>query len=204
MPFPSAGRRPTGVRPGRGRQVPAFGAGVRRTVAGLEINTIPPNDYSYYEMLNDRVQAEPATSLDPELMGPIAAIGIVKGEEFAPDDRMKRILTDAVAVANATGRTLGFDPVDPDWFYYESSQWWNPLFLGGYLFETPLPEITKEGARPFPPTGYRQNSARTPFFYMATGITPAMAMRLTGIGSQYLFAARDADGSFFDGAKTTR
>jgi hypothetical protein len=31
-----------------------------------------------------------------------------------------------------------------------------------------------------------------------------MAMRLTGIGSQYLFAARDADGSFFDGAKTTR
>ncbi|MBA5779476.1 DUF1254 domain-containing protein [Stappia sp. F7233] len=169
---------------------------------GLVINTIPPNDYSYYEMLNDLVQAEPAEVIDPELMGPIAAIGIEKGKEFAPDDRMKKILTDAVAVANATGRTLGFDPRNPNWFYYEGSYWWNPLFLGGYKFETPLPQITAQGAKPYPPTGYRQNSARTSFFYNATGITPAMAMRLTGVGSQYLFATKDANGDFFDGAKT--
>jgi hypothetical protein len=169
---------------------------------GLSMNTIPPNDYSYYEMLNRLVQSQPATALDPELMGPIAAIGIKKGEDFAPDDRMKKILTEAVALANATGRTLGFAPRDPDWFYYENSQWWNPLFAGGYLFETPLPEITAEGAKPYPPTGYKQNDARTSFFYMATGITPAMAMRLTGVGSQYLFAAKDANGDFFDGAKS--
>ena len=39
-------------------------------------------------------------------MGPLAAIGIVKGKPFAPDARMKKILTEAVAVANATSRTL--------------------------------------------------------------------------------------------------
>ena len=44
-------------------------------------------------MLNQVVQQEPATSLDPELMGPLAAIGIVKGKPFAPDARMKKILT---------------------------------------------------------------------------------------------------------------
>ena len=153
-------------------------------------------------MLNRLVQSEPAAVLDPELMGPIAAIGIKKGQDFAPDDRMKKILTDAVAVANATGRSLGFAPRDPDWYFYENSQWWNPLFAGGYLFETPLPEITKDGAKPYPPTGYKQNDARTSFFYNATGITPAMAMRLTGVGSQYLFASKDANGDFFDGAKT--
>jgi len=169
---------------------------------GLAINTVPPNDYGYYEMLNDLVQSEPATTLDPELMGPIAAIGIKKGQDFAPDERMKKILTEAVALANATSRTLGFAPRDPSWYYYENSQWWNPLFVGGYKFETPIPEITAEGAKPFPPTGYRQNSGRTSFFYIATGITPAMAMRLTGVGSQYLLTGKDADGNYFDGAKT--
>ncbi len=169
---------------------------------GLAINTIPPNDFSYYEMLDRLVQSQPATVLDPELMGPIAAIGIKKGQDFAPDERMKGILEDAVKVANATGRTLGYVPRNPEWYWYKNSQWWNPLFQGGYNFETPLPEITKDGAKPYPPTGYKLNDARTSFFYMATGITPAMAMRMTGIGSQYLFLAKDANGDFFDGAKT--
>lgn len=169
---------------------------------GLAMNTIPPNDYSYYEMLDRLVQSQPATVIDPELMGPIAAIGIRKGEDFAPDERMKGILEEAVKVANATGRVLGFAPRDPEWFWYENSQWWNPLFQGGYDFETPLPEITDGAAKPHPPTGYKQNDARTSFFYNATGITPAMAMRLTGIGSQYLFAAKDGSGDYFDGAKT--
>ena len=69
-------------------------------------------------MLNEVVQQEPATSLDPELMGPIAAIGIVKGKPFAPDARMKKILTEAVASANATSRSLFMNPRDPSWFYY--------------------------------------------------------------------------------------
>jgi hypothetical protein len=33
---------------------------------------------------------------------------------------------------------------------------------------------------------------------MATGTTPAMCMRLTGIGSQYIYAMRDSEGTFFD------
>ena len=169
---------------------------------GLSMNTIPPSDYGYYEMLNRLVQSEPATVIDPELMGPIAAVGIRKGQDFAPDDRMKGILEEAVKVANATGRTLGLAPRDPEWFFYENSYWWNPLFPGGYNFETPLPEITADGAKPYPPSGYKQNDARTSFFYVATGITPAMAMRLTGVGSQYLFGTRDGNGDWFDGAKT--
>ena len=62
--------------------------------------------------------------------------------------------------------------------------------------------ITREGAKPFPPTGYRTLDARTMFFYGITGISPAMSMRLTGIGSQYLFVTLDADKQYFDGAKT--
>jgi hypothetical protein len=35
-------------------------------------------------------------------MGSLAAIGIIKGKPFAPDARMKKILTEAAALANAT------------------------------------------------------------------------------------------------------
>jgi hypothetical protein len=170
--------------------------------SGKVMNTLPPNDWSFYEMLNEVVQQEPATALDPELMGPIAAVGIVKGKPFAPDARMKKIMTEALAVANATSRSLVMNARDPSWAYYPGSSWLNPLFVSGYEFETPIPLITREGAKPFPATGYRQLDARTTFFYGYTAITPAMAMRVPGIGSQYLLATLDADKNYFDGAKT--
>jgi hypothetical protein len=112
--------------------------------SGVKMNTVPPNDWTFYELLNELVQEEPATSLDPELMGSLAAIGIVKGKPFAPDDRMKTILTQALDVANATSRTLFMNPrerVTEGWAYYPNSAWVNVLFLTGYEFETPIPTI---------------------------------------------------------------
>src|SRR5712671_4925599 len=76
--------------------------------SGKSFNTIPPNDFSYFEMVNKLVQLEPATSTSPELLGQLAAIGIVKGKPFNPDARMKKILTDAAAVGNAAGRALNW------------------------------------------------------------------------------------------------
>ena len=76
--------------------------------SGKSFNTIPPSDYSFFEMINANVQDEPADSYNPELAGQLAAIGIVKGKEFKPDDRMKKILTDAAAVGNAAGRVLNW------------------------------------------------------------------------------------------------
>ena len=172
--------------------------------SGKVMNTIPPNDFSFFEMLNDVVQREPATALDTELMGPLAAIGIVKGKPFAPDARMKKILTEALALANATSRSLFMNPRDPSWYYYPGSAWMNFLFVSGSEFETPIPMVTREGVKPFPPTGYRTLDARTAFFYGVTGITPAMAMRLPGIGSQYLFALVDATSSTSTAPRPTR
>lgn len=170
--------------------------------SGKVMNTVPPSDWTFFEMLNQVVQEEPATSLDPELMGPIAALGIIKGQPFKPDARMRKIMNEALALANASSRTLFMSPRHADWYYYPDSAWYNWLFVTGYKFETPIPEITKQGVKLIPPTGYRTMDARTTFFYGVTGITPAMAMRLTGIGSQYLMALVDADKNYFDGSKT--
>ena len=77
------------------------------------------------------------------------------------------------------------------------------LFAGGYNFETPPPEVRADGTITVnPPTGARTLNSRTAMFFYATGITPAMIMRLTGIGSQYLGAFVDANGEYFDGSKT--
>jgi hypothetical protein len=171
---------------------------------GKVMNTVPPNDYSYFELINDVVQREPADALDPEIMGSLAAVGIVKGKPFKPDARMRQILTEAAAIGTAAGRTLSWHPRPAEgWTYYPGSAWTNMLFAGGYDFETPPAKVSADGTiTPYPPTGYRMLNARTGFFFYATGITPAMIMRLPGIGSQYIGAFVDSRGEYFDGGKT--
>ena len=132
--------------------------------SGLAFNTIPPSDYSYYELLNELVQEEPVGVMDAETMGSLAAIGIVKGRPFRPDERMKKILTEAAAVGSATGRAFNFRPrakvAEEEWAYYPESSWYNWLFQGGYTFSTPPPAVTTDGIRPYPPTGYRHLDGR--------------------------------------------
>ncbi len=173
--------------------------------SGMVINTIPPSDFGHFEMLNEIVQREPAEALDPELAGQFAAIGIVKGKEFAPDARLRKILEQAAAFGNAASRTLamGAHPDDHYRYYEKPSAWFNMLFTGGYDFMNPPPQILKNGVvEPSVNRGARQIHSRTSFFYVATGATPAMVMRLTNVGSQYLIANVDKTGEQFDGAKT--
>lgn len=173
--------------------------------SGKSFNTIPPSDFGFFEMINANVQEEPATSYDVELAGQLAAIGIVHGKPFNPDARMKKILTDAAAVGNATGRSLNwrFAQAHPEWAYYSDSQWGNMLFEGGAFFETPPPLFTREGMfKPLPPTGARTLDSRTAFYYAYTLDSPGMIMRIPGVGSQYLMCFLDANGSPFDGGKT--
>jgi len=170
----------------------------------VSFNTIPPSDYRFFEMINENVQAEPATSYDVELAGQLAAIGIVKGKPFKPDERMKKILSDAAAVGNATGRSLNwrFSLAHPDWAYYPDSNWENMLFEGGAYFETPPPAFEDGIFKPYPPTGARTLDSRIAFYYAYTLDSPAMIMRIPGVGSQYLMNFLDAEGEPFDGAKT--
>jgi len=155
-------------------------------LSGKAFNTIGPNDYSFYEDVNTLIQEEPADSENPELLGQLMAIGIQKGKPFAPDERMKKILTDAVAVGNATARAVSYRPRDPQVYFYPGKAWSTPFVGGSYLF-------LDDGARLL--------DARTYFFYNATGITPAMSIKMVGVGSQYAIAFFDADKNYLDGGK---
>ena len=112
----------------------------------MSFNTIFPNDFGYWELVNELVQQEPPDAADPELLGLLAAVGIVHGQPFEPDARMRKILEDAVVVGNATARTVTFAPRPEEGFaYYPNSQWCSALFVGGYEFLDPPPQITADG-----------------------------------------------------------
>ena len=157
-------------------------------VSGKEFNTIHANDFHFYEEVNAIVQYEPNEALNPETLGLLAAIGIEKGKEFAPDARMKKILTEAVAVANATARALTFRPRMDGVYYFPDRHWFTSFPGGSYEF--------------LPQPGVRNLDGRVLFHYYATGITPAMAMKMVGVGSQYAAATTDSEGKPLDGSKT--
>jgi hypothetical protein len=172
--------------------------------SGKSFNTIPPSDFSYFEVIDKLVQLEPATSLDAELLGQLAAIGIVKGKPFNPDAKTRKILTDAAAVGNAAGRSLNWGSNEyPGWALYPGSMWASMMWQGGFTWETPPPLITKEGLfQPLPRTGARTLDARTAFYYGFTMDSPGMIMRLPMVGSQYLMGYVDSDKNPYDGGKT--
>jgi len=174
--------------------------------SGLAFNTVFPSDYGFWETIDELVQQEPPEAGNPELLGLLAAVGIVHGKPFEPNERMRKILEDAAAVGNATARTVTFAARPEEGFaFYPDSEWSSALFVGGYQFLDPPPQITADGpVAAGPSDGARKLDSRTNFFYMATGTTPAMCMRLTGIGSQYIYAMRDSNGDYFDGGRNYR
>jgi len=158
-------------------------------ISGKAFNTIGPGDYSSFELLNRVIQDEPSDALDPDTLGLFASIGIEKGKPFAPDARLRKILTDAAAVGDATARSLAYQTRIKDAYYYPNSAWLTPFIGGSYKFEQ---------------NGVLNLDAKSFFFFYATGITPAMAEKMVGQGSQYAVAFVDAKGNSLDGSKTYR
>ncbi len=156
-------------------------------LSGKQFNTIHANNFKFYEELNAVIQYEPTDAFDPELVGLFASIGIKKGQPFNPDARMRKILTEAVAVGNATARALTFAPRKQSVFFYPDRKWTSAFAGGSYEFLD---------------NGERVLDDRIFFHYYATGITPAMAAPKVGTGSAYAVAAQDADGHYLDGGKT--
>ena len=129
--------------------------------------------------MNKAIQEEPSEGSDPTTLGLFASIGIVKGKPFNPDERMKKILTDAANIGAVTARTIAFKIRGEDAYFYPNSAWRLPFF-GGYKFEV-APGVSNLDGAAF-------------FYFLATGVTPAMAEKMVGVGSQYPWAAQDSKG----------
>ena len=158
-------------------------------MSGRYYNTIPPNDFGYFERLNEVIQEEPIDFIDPETRGKIAAIGIVKGNLFNPDGRIRRLLKEAVAIGNAYARANTVFPRDPGHYYYpDADSEWIMAFPEKDAF--------------FLKDGIRRIDARLWMHYNAVCVTPAMAGIKPGVGSDYGIVGLDSNHRPLDGAKT--
>jgi hypothetical protein len=163
--------------------------------SGVAFNTIHANNYLFYEHLNEWIQEEHIGMLDPETRGLFASIGIEKGKEFQPDERMKQILTDAVAIANATARSIVWYPrIDGTLEGIEVFPGADSAWLMGWVDKN----VFFNG-----PDGQTMNTdARVMFHYPYTAVTPAMAVSVPGVGSDYGIAYVDSNKMPLDGSKT--
>jgi hypothetical protein len=158
-------------------------------LSGKSFNTLFANTLEYYEHLNQIIQDEPLDAIDPVQRGTIATIGIVKGKPFAPDDRMKKLLTEAATLGSATARAITFDPrIDGVYLYPGTDSVWSAFFANrNATFEL---------------DGTMQLDAAILYYFNAGGVTPSMAKTAVGVGSDYAGAYFDSKKQPFDGSKT--
>ena len=154
-----------------------------------EFNTIFPNNIEFYYTLSKVLTKEPLDLIGPELRGQAGAIGIVKGQPFNPDERMKEILANAAAFAVASSRVLAFRPRDEQAKVFPDRNWYLAFVGNDYRW------LDGDGMRG------RNLDARIAFFYIATVNTPAMAIQIPGVGSNYAMEYTDKNGDVLKGAE---
>ncbi len=157
-------------------------------VSNQYINTLHAQDITFFQEVNEVVQEEPNDAFSPEVLGMLAAIGIEKGKPFAPDERMKKILSEAAVVGTAAQRSIIWRNRDKNVEIWPGSKSWEIGFAGG--------------SHAFDRNGVRLINERTRFHYYATGITPVMVKPPVGAGSQYVIGLRDQKGGILDGSHT--
>lgn len=146
-------------------------------------------DLGYFERLAEIVQYEPGGAFTAYQLGLLKAIGIEKGRPFQPDERMRALLAEGIeigdAIAKANAYACRLDGVRP----YPDRKF-EHLFLGG--------------RHDFMSGDALWLDARLLFHYEAIVVTPAMAVEMVGVGSQYLACYRDTNGDHLMGQHTYR
>lgn len=142
----------------------------------------------YWQMLHDIVDAEPPLQDERTHYGDLAALGIIKGQPFNPDQRMKGILERAAKEGSAQMRVESFADQRPDRMVWPDRQWqWAALRFENGTWDT---------------AGYRDTHAADKWFYQAIATSPAMFRRDPAAGSLYWLGLRDKGGDYLDGGKS--
>ena len=153
--------------------------------AGKTLDTIHPVDMRYFEDLANLINEEHEGAIDAETLGMLASIGIVKGQPFAPDERMQRILQEAATVGSAMALVTSYDTRLP-LQRYPDRQW---IEIGN----TGYPEYKKDN--------YTMLDGLSLMGWFATASSKAMVRPILGKGSVYMWTYKDGQEAWLDGSK---
>ncbi len=154
--------------------------------SGRDLDTIHPVDFRFFEELAALVNEEHPDAIDAETAGMLATIGIAHGREFAPDERMTRILGEAATVGSAMALATSYRTRLPLQRYPDRT--WIEIGNTGY----PYYELD----------GHTMLSGLSLMGWFATGSSIAMVTPPPGKGSAYMWTYQDGDAAWLDGART--
>jgi len=82
-----------------------------------------PRGLAYWERLADILNREPVQERDRIMMAMLHPLGIEKGKPFGPDERQKKILTEATLVGEAMAKATDFDRRQMELSHYVDGNW---------------------------------------------------------------------------------
>lgn len=135
------------------------------------LRTTHVRDVGYFERLAEVVDYEPAGAFTPYQLGLLKAIGIEKGRPFRRNDRMHALLGEGIEIGDAIARPMP-----------------TPAGSTGYG-RTPTASTSTCSSAVATTSSPATHCGSTPglsFNYEAIVVTPAMAVEMVGVGSQYL------------------
>jgi hypothetical protein len=149
------------------------------------------DNIEYWRQLKTVIDKETVIGEFSPMYGMLASVGIVKGQPFTPDARLKEILTEAARTAVEEVRTVNYANRIADRMYWPDRKW-------ELLVVRPT---TRDGGG-FGAPSFTDLDARGYFSFQAWATAPTMDKRTVDAYSMYLAAYRDRTGAFLDGGKT--
>jgi hypothetical protein len=170
--------------------------------SGVPVTMLPISDATAFDELAKLVESEGTNLADSDSLGMLAAIGIAKGQPFAPDAKTRKILDHAAKTASKMSRVIGFEEevAGRSLRIYPDRRWINPMA-----------DATAENlAGPFD-LGWRRVSggfldldARIWFFTNYFSVSPGMLSQTPGRGAKYMIAFVDSHGANLTGGSSYR
>jgi len=170
--------------------------------SGVAVNMLPTSDGSAFDQLKQLVDSEGAHLAEPDSLGLLASIGIVKGQPFKPDAKTRTILDRAAKTGYKMSRVIGFQEAvgGRDFRVYPDRRWVNPIADGTPANPGgPLDLSWKRKAE-----GYLDLDLRIWFFTDYYSISPGMVSQIPGTGAKYMIAFTDSKGTPLTGASNYR
>jgi hypothetical protein len=170
--------------------------------SGVPVNMLPRADASAFDQLKSLVDSEGPHLADPDWMGMLAALGIVKGQPFKPHADTRAILDRAAQTAYKTSRVIGFEEkvAGRDFRIYPDRRWVNPV-----ADATPdNPSGALDLAWHRKDGGYLDLDTRIWFFTDAYSLSPGMLSQTPGKGARYMLGFTDGDGTPLSGGANYR
>jgi hypothetical protein len=146
-----------------------------------------PTGMAYWERLNEMLQIEPVKEEDRLFMAMLKPLGIEKGRPFSPNAAQIRALTAGAKIGQLMAIANSFDK------RFETARYGD-----GHWDRAVNVALSQQSEF------YSQLDERASWFYEAVGLSEGMTTRTPGQGQAYLSAYRDANGQWFDGARTYR